>query len=211
MTEGSLREMRLTAVTPVADDTTLFAFRALDGQELPGIEPGAHIDLHLPTGIVRQYSLVIDEEDRRQYVVAIKKDRKSRGGSRLIHEEIGVGSVLSLSPSYDPAPTACAVKARQLNDATSRGFADPLVARTGLLAVEAMGDGRLGPMTRRAAVCVSDRSGCPCVDSYQGVSPLASKNRPETAALPSSAYSTGSLAPSSGVMNPLCPVRSVFT
>ena len=94
MTEGSLREMRLTAVTPVADDTTLFAFRALDGQELPGIEPGAHIDLHLPTGIVRQYSLVIDEEDRRQYVVAIKKDRKSRGGSRLIHEEIGVGSVL---------------------------------------------------------------------------------------------------------------------
>jgi hypothetical protein len=125
---------------------------------------------------------------------------------------------LSLSPSYDPAPTACAVEARQLNDATSRGFVDPLVARlirtaswNGVLAVEAKGDGRLGPMTRRAAVCVSDRSGCPCVDSYQGVSPLASTNRPETASLPSSAYSTGSLAPSSGVMNPLCPVRSVFT
>jgi ferredoxin-NADP reductase len=79
MNEGSLQEMRLTAVTLAADDTMLFVFRALDGQELPGIEPDAHIDLHLPTGMVRQYSLVIDEEDRRQYVVAIKKDRKSRG------------------------------------------------------------------------------------------------------------------------------------
>src|ERR671912_727634 len=102
MTEGSLREMRLTVVTPVADDTTLFPFRALDGQELPGIEPGAHIDLHLPTGIVRQYSLVIDEEDRRQYVVAIKKDRKSRGGSRLIHEEIGCTRVRTAAGRRHP-------------------------------------------------------------------------------------------------------------
>jgi ferredoxin-NADP reductase len=94
MNEGSLREMRLTAMTPVADGTTLFSFRALDEQELPGIEPGAHIDIHLPTGMVRQYSLVIDDDDRRQYVVAVKKDRESRGGSRLLHEEIGVGTVL---------------------------------------------------------------------------------------------------------------------
>jgi ferredoxin-NADP reductase len=94
MNEGALREMRLTAMPPVAEGTTLFAFRALDGGELPGIEPGAHIDLHLPTGMVRQYSLVIDDDDRRKYVVAIKKDRESRGGSRLLHEEIGVGTVL---------------------------------------------------------------------------------------------------------------------
>jgi ferredoxin-NADP reductase len=94
MNQNSLREMRLTAITPVAEGTTLFSFRALDGQELPGMEPGAHIDLHLPTGMVRQYSLVIDDDDRRQYVVAIKKDRESRGGSRLLHEEIGVGAML---------------------------------------------------------------------------------------------------------------------
>jgi hypothetical protein len=51
----------------------------------------------------------------------------------------------------------------------------------------------------------------PGASAHHGVSPLGSMNRPETASSPSSAYLTGSFAPSSVVMKPWCPVRSVFT
>ena len=52
-----LIEVRLTAIRYVARDTSLFEFRSLDGTPLPAYEPGAHIDLHLPSGLLRNYSL----------------------------------------------------------------------------------------------------------------------------------------------------------
>ena len=50
-------EVRLTAIRYVARDTSLFEFRSVDGKPLPAYEPGAHIDLHLPSGLLRNYSL----------------------------------------------------------------------------------------------------------------------------------------------------------
>ena len=51
--------MRLAAITNVADGTKLFTFEPLNGKCLPAAAPGAHVDLHLPNDLVRQYSLVI--------------------------------------------------------------------------------------------------------------------------------------------------------
>jgi ferredoxin-NADP reductase len=89
-------DVRLTAIRYAALDTNLFEFRKLDGSAMPAVEPGAHIDIHLPNGMMRQYSLVTADSDPNAYVVGIKRDRASRGGSKFIHDNLRVGTVLKI-------------------------------------------------------------------------------------------------------------------
>src|SRR6266403_1220056 len=79
-TDG-LIDMRVTAIRYAARDTNLYEFAPLDGKPLPTYEPGAHIDLHLPNGLVRQYSLINAEPDGSSYTVGIKRDPASRSRS----------------------------------------------------------------------------------------------------------------------------------
>lgn len=60
-------------------------------------DAGSHIDLHLPNGLVRSYSLLNSPTDRGRYVVGILRDRGSRGGSQWVHEQLRVGSTLQIS------------------------------------------------------------------------------------------------------------------
>lgn len=60
-------------------------------------EAGSHIDLHLPNGLVRSYSLLNAPSDQGRYVVGILRDRKSRGGSEFVHSQLRVGSTLQIS------------------------------------------------------------------------------------------------------------------
>ncbi|MFG0632273.1 PDR/VanB family oxidoreductase [Pseudomonas sp. xss_2] len=60
-------------------------------------EAGSHIDLHLPNGLVRSYSLLNPPSDQGRYVVGILRDRNSRGGSRFVHEHLRVGTELKIS------------------------------------------------------------------------------------------------------------------
>ncbi|WP_338759230.1 PDR/VanB family oxidoreductase [Nocardia vulneris] len=57
-----------------------------DGQALPPWAPGAHIDLVLPSGRVRQYSLYGDPADSASYRVAVLREPDGRGGSAEIHD-----------------------------------------------------------------------------------------------------------------------------
>jgi ferredoxin-NADP reductase len=63
----------------------------LEGRDLPGWEPGAHLDLVLPSGLVRQYSLCGDPADRSSYTVATRLVEDGRGGSREVHEQLREG------------------------------------------------------------------------------------------------------------------------
>src|SRR5690606_32920565 len=74
-----------------------FEFRAPDGRDLPAFTAGSHVDLHLPNGMVRQYSLVNASRERERYVVGVKRDPRSRGGSRYLHDELRVGTRLPVS------------------------------------------------------------------------------------------------------------------
>jgi len=102
--------MRLTAVTYGGDWTNLYEFRPVDGSPVPEFTAGSHVDLYLPKGIIRQYSLVNSELDRSRYLLGIKRDRNSRGGSRYLHDSLRVGEMLRLSaprnnfPLNDKAP-----------------------------------------------------------------------------------------------------------
>jgi tetrachlorobenzoquinone reductase len=99
-----LIEVRLTAIRYAAHDTNLYEFARLDGQPLPPYAPGAHIDLHLPNGIVRQYSLTEDKPDPTSYTVGVKRDPASRGGSRYVHDELRVGKSLKISAPRNNFP-----------------------------------------------------------------------------------------------------------
>ncbi|MFE7514008.1 PDR/VanB family oxidoreductase [Streptomyces sp. NPDC057540] len=63
----------------------------LEGDGLPGWQPGAHVDLVLPSGLVRQYSLCGDPADPSAYTVATRLIEDGRGGSREVHEQLHEG------------------------------------------------------------------------------------------------------------------------
>ena len=75
-----------------------------DGGKLPPYKPGAHIDIHLPNGLIRQFSLLNPGADPDSYVVAIKLDAASRGGSRYIFDELRVGDALKISAPRNNFP-----------------------------------------------------------------------------------------------------------
>ncbi|MFI9026140.1 PDR/VanB family oxidoreductase [Streptomyces sp. NPDC053560] len=68
----------------------------LEGDSLPGWEPGAHIDLVLPSGTVRQYSLCGDPADTATYTIATRLIEDGRGGSREVHEQLQEGTVVEV-------------------------------------------------------------------------------------------------------------------
>lgn len=60
-------------------------------------DAGSHIDLHLPNGLMRSYSLLNSPTDEGRYVVGILRDRNSRGGSHWVHDQLRVGTTLQIS------------------------------------------------------------------------------------------------------------------
>ena len=75
-----------------------FELRAPDQGHLPPFTAGAHIDLHLPGGLVRQYSLCNDPAETHRYVVGVLKEVNGRGVSLCLHEALKVGDTVRVSP-----------------------------------------------------------------------------------------------------------------
>ena len=92
-TDEPLR-LRLCRITYAAAEINLYEFRSPDGAQLPAFTAGAHVDLHLPNGLTRQYSLLNAQDERDRYVVGVKKDASSRGGSRCVHEQLRAGMIV---------------------------------------------------------------------------------------------------------------------
>lgn len=74
-----------------------FELTCPDFWDLPRFTAGAHIDVVLPDGAERQYSLCSDPADGRRYQIAVLLDEHGRGGSATIHRLVRVGSVVSVS------------------------------------------------------------------------------------------------------------------
>ncbi|MGW0749521.1 PDR/VanB family oxidoreductase [Streptomyces sp. NPDC002587] len=70
----------------------------LRSSELPAWTPGAHVDVTLPSGLVRQYSLCGDPADNGTYRIAIRLVENGRGGSREAHAQLVEGAELELRP-----------------------------------------------------------------------------------------------------------------
>lgn len=67
-----------------------------DGGELPPFEAGAHVDVHLGSGLTRQYSLSNDPAERNRYVIAVLHDPNGRGGSAAVHKQLHVRDTVAI-------------------------------------------------------------------------------------------------------------------
>lgn len=90
-------EVQLKAIVLEADGIASFEFRHPRGEDLPAFAGGAHIDVHIQPGLVRQYSLCNDPRERHRYVVAVQREMTGRGGSRALHDNARVGQLLTIS------------------------------------------------------------------------------------------------------------------
>lgn len=104
MSTSALLSLRVQSIRYAAKDIHLIELVHPDGKTLPSTAPGAHIDLHLGNGIVRSYSLVETGEQPTGYTVGVKLDPKSRGGSRYVHEQLRVGSIMQVSEPRNHFP-----------------------------------------------------------------------------------------------------------
>lgn len=94
---------RITSVKDLARNTRLYVLQPRGG-DLPYAEAGSHIDLHLANGLLRQYSLVIRQATTSQYMIAVKRDERGRGGSTFIHSSLKVGDHIEISPPRNHFP-----------------------------------------------------------------------------------------------------------
>lgn len=90
-------EVRVAARRIAADDIVELELVPTSDVPLPAFEAGAHVDVHLASGLVRQYSLHNRPGERHRYCIGVLKDPASRGGSEAVHRDLQVGTVLSIS------------------------------------------------------------------------------------------------------------------
>ncbi|MEU0649136.1 PDR/VanB family oxidoreductase [Streptomyces umbrinus] len=95
-TKNDSRELRVSQLTWEAEGVLSVRLTAPSGAVLPPWEPGAHLALHLPNGIVREFSLCSDPEDLSGWTVAVLREPNSRGGSAYVHLELRPGDTITV-------------------------------------------------------------------------------------------------------------------
>lgn len=105
-TSPTLLAVRVARKRTEAQDICCLELVAADSTALPAFTAGAHIDVHLPGGLVRQYSLCNPPSDIGRYEIGVLRDAQSRGGSVAVHDAVSEGSVLHISPPKNHFPLA---------------------------------------------------------------------------------------------------------
>lgn len=96
----------VTEVRSYGSKVKLITLKPEAGGSLPDYTAGAHIDLNLGNGLIRQYSLCQYPMTDNQYHIAVLRDETSRGGSQYIHEQIQVGDTIEISKPRNLFPLA---------------------------------------------------------------------------------------------------------
>jgi ferredoxin-NADP reductase len=103
-------ELCVTKRTLVADGVLTLTLRHPDGHRLPDWSPGAHIDLTLPTGVTRQYSLCGDRWDAHTYRVGVLREPDGRGGSAYVHDHLTEGATVTIGGPRNNFPLVPAAR-----------------------------------------------------------------------------------------------------
>ncbi len=87
-----------------AEGIVSFELASLDGAPLPSFSAGSHIDVNIPGGQTRQYSLCNDANEKHRYRIAVLRDPASRGGSVAMHDAVQLGDVIQISAPKNHFP-----------------------------------------------------------------------------------------------------------
>lgn len=97
-------DAHVTAVTQVAEDVLAVDLEPVGRVSWPRFAAGAHIDVEIAPGLVRQYSLCNPPAEQDRYRIAVKREAEGRGGSRQLHAEIAIASRLRISAPRNHFP-----------------------------------------------------------------------------------------------------------
>ena len=97
-------EVKVASKHNEADGICSYELVPTGGCALPAFEAGAHVDVHLPGNLVRQYSLCNPPIETHRYQIGVLRDAGSRGGSEAMHDRIDVGTVLTISAPKNHFP-----------------------------------------------------------------------------------------------------------
>lgn len=97
MASNTTLSVRVAQIVFEAKGVLSFELVAPDGGLLPAFTSGAHIDVYLPNGLVRQYSLINSPAERSCYRIAVLWVDDSRGGSQAAHMLIKAGDLIKIS------------------------------------------------------------------------------------------------------------------
>ncbi|MGS2644491.1 2Fe-2S iron-sulfur cluster-binding protein [Streptosporangium sp. LJ11] len=89
-------DLRVATKTQVADGVVALTLEHRSGGRLPDWTPGAHVDLILPNGLTRQYSLCGDRWDPRTYRIGVLREPEGRGGSAYVHDVLAEGETVAI-------------------------------------------------------------------------------------------------------------------
>ncbi|MCS0630171.1 PDR/VanB family oxidoreductase [Telluria mixta] len=103
-------EVRVARKTREAEGICSYELVRADGAPLPSFAAGAHVDVHLPNGLVRQYSLCNAPGETHRYVIAVLRDAASRGGSQAMHDDVDAGTVLTIGAPKNHFPLVDAAR-----------------------------------------------------------------------------------------------------
>jgi ferredoxin-NADP reductase len=129
------RTVVVTAKSEAAEGVVALTLAHVTGGRLPDWTPGAHIDLVLPDGTLRQYSLCGDRWDAHSYRVAVLREPAGAGGSAYVHDRLQVGDVIGVGGPRNNFPLV--PSERYLFIAGGVGITPllPMVAQADLLGV----------------------------------------------------------------------------
>ena len=74
------------------------------GSPLPAFTAGAHVEVHLPGGLVRAYSLCGNPADASAYRLGVLREPESRGGSAAVHQHLAAGTRVTISAPRNHFP-----------------------------------------------------------------------------------------------------------
>lgn len=94
---GGRLSLRVSGRVQEALDVCSLELSDPSGADLPPFQAGAHLDVYLPSGISRQYSICSDPGERGHYRIAVLRESASRGGSSQVHESVHAGTELQVS------------------------------------------------------------------------------------------------------------------
>lgn len=104
MTARIIMKLVVTEITQDTPTVKIFTLKHPSRTELPAQSAGAHVDVRLPDGKVRQYSLCGNSADNSIYKIAVRREPNGRGGSRWLHDNVELGTILHVSAPRNNFP-----------------------------------------------------------------------------------------------------------
>lgn len=170
--------LRLTAKSPASEGVVTLTLQHPDGRRLPDWAPGAHVDLILPSGVTRQYSLCGDRWDAYSYRVGVLREHAGRGGSAYVHDALEVGDLVGIGGPRNNFPMVPAPKYLFIAGGIGITPLMPMIAQAELLKLEwtLLYGGRtrrsmafldeLAPFGDRVVIVPADEAGPPDLASH---------------------------------------------